>query len=211
MHKEMEQDYVISGETYLEFSSYKYIPYFVRFRMYEGITTEARYWLPIQTLVQLFLRSLSIEIKTFSIRINKIKILHFQPKMESTIYTSFVTNVDTRMNYHPICCLELRMGMKPDYPPTYSSPFVFDDRDPHVYRDIDTKFFTFMSDPDSYEWDFTKGTHLPGYGSFLKYDSGTYDIKGGIVCKGFYETAYGLYWTYRNLKILISVTIRDEY
>lgn len=210
MHKETEQDYVISGETTIEFSWYKYIPYFWNFRMYESAGTTERYWLPIQILVPLFLRSLSIEIKTFSIRINKIKILHFQPKMESTIYTSFVTNVDTHMDYHPICCLELRMGMKPDHP-TYLSPFVFDDREPHVFRDIDTKFFTFTSEPDSYEWDFTKGTYFPGYGSFIKYNSGEYDIKGGIVCKGFYATSPGLAWTYRNIKILISVTIRDEY
>lgn len=210
MHKEIEQDYVISGETTLAFSFSKYVPYFHEFRMYEGVTTEARYWLPIQTIVPLFLKSLSIEFKTFSIRINKIKIVHFPPKMESTIYTSFVTSVDTHMNYHPICCLELRMGMDPSYP-TYSSPFVLDNRDPHTFRDIDTKFFTFSSDPDSYEWDFTKGTYLPGYGSFIKYSSDVYDIKGGIVCKGFYESGIGTEWYYRNLKILISITIRDFY
>jgi len=209
MRKESEQDYIISGETTLEFSFSKYIPYFDRFRMYENTSTQVRYWLPVQTLVQLFLRSLAIEIKTFSIRINKIKILHFQPKMESTIYSGVIYS-DIHMAYHPICCLELRMGMKPDYP-TYLSPFVFDDRDPNVYGDLDTKFFTFMSDPDSYEWDFTKGTYFPGYGSFIKYDSGNIDLNGGIVCKGFYESSPGTAWVYRNLKILFDVTIRDLY
>lgn len=207
MQKTNEQDYVISGENGIEFSFSKYVPYFTPFPMYEVITTPERYWLPIATIVPLFLRSLSLEIRKFSLRINKIKIIHAQARQNSVMHSIYYP--DVYMDYHPICSFDFRMGMKYDLP-TYSSPFVFDDRDPNAYYDIDTNFFSFLSDMGTYEWDFTKGSHVPGYGSFLKYDAGDYIINGGIICKGFYSSAPATTWRYRRLKILISITIRDD-
>lgn len=204
MYKELEQDYVISGETNLQYSSTQYCPYFVGFDMYE-VGNDYRYCLPISVLVQLFLRSIGKHDKKLNIRINKIRVYHSQMRMNSVVHTAYLP--DVYMDYHPITTFELRLGTAHNII-TYTPPYNDVANDTNRFYDIDTKFFTFVSDPDSYEWDFTKGIYPPGYGTFMFYEYGNYKITGSIVPKGFYIAS--LVWNYRRVKILISVTIRDD-
>lgn len=205
MQKESEQDYIISGNTVFCYDLFYYFPYFDYFRAYEAPGAN-RYVLPISTCVRFFLRSINKHDKRFSIRINRISIIHTQLGDNPVIRSSIVG--DTYMFNLPQSSFDLGLGVPHNVDTTAS---VYENHHDYMFslKHWEQPFFQYFSPDGRMDWDFRKGTYPPGYGSFVKYDQNDFPIAGAIIPKGWY-LAY-IQWMYRMVKILIDVTIRDEY
>jgi len=204
MEKTLEQDYVISGNTYLAYAITSNFPYFAGFADYES-NSNFRYSLPIYLLVTIFLRSINKQQKRFSIRINKIAVVHMQLRDVAILRSSIIG--DSYMDEYPITSLDFIMGL----PATVDTAVSIYNSNPdriHSFKDFYQQFFQFFSDDGRFEWDFTKGSYLPGYGTFIRYEYENFQIPGAIVPLGTYGATYN--WLYRKMKILISITIRDD-
>lgn len=206
MYKLDEQDYVVGGMfqvVYLPFENYPYITYYEDLT---GLGTITNGGVFIGELISRYLESSNIVLSSdkYSLRVNKIRIVHMQANNDS-VQTNL--GITSSMIFWPPTNIEFSF-----YRYNYNNiNSIINATNYTNFKNINDKPFVYNSDIGEYVWDFDEKTNVPGYGSFFEYRDFTLNrLSGLIYARGFYTSYNALLWDYRRCRIYISITIRKS-
>jgi len=203
----LEHNYVLGGRVsvnYIQFASYPYMSAFYDYPSSPNLVNGA---LPMYQVLRTYFSSIGIHTETFSFKINRIVIKHFQPNEESY---QLIDGQTHEMDYFPPTVIQFSLGTKYNF--NYIPPMI-DQYNYGNFKEFDIKPFTYNSPPGEYLWEFDEKTNVPGYGMFTQYTPypGVFKLDGHIYARGFYSQGNNLEWLYRIGLLLIDVTVRDQF
>lgn len=202
----LEENYVVGGMIsviYLPIENYPYLVYYEDL----ALPTTPNGGMLIGDVVNRYLAACNIATLAhrYSIRINKIRVVHMQPSSVNEVTFQGQT---FSMSYWPPTTLEFAF-----LPHNYNNiQSIVNATNYTNFKHFDIKPFNWGSDPGEYVWEFDEKTGVPGYGTFTEIrpqNTTLSHLPGMLYARGYYTSFNGALWDYRRCNIYISVTLRD--